>query len=131
MRDRIASVNSTKKITSAMKLVAAAKVRRAQDAVINARPFSESLVKVLFAINSRLAGEDVDVPLCAVRPVKTVLLLLCTGDRGLCGGYNNFIIKKCEERVAELEAQGVACKIVTIGKKGTTYFKRRPTSTTS
>ena len=125
MRDRIASVNSTKKITSAMKLVAAAKVRRAQDAVINARPFSESLVKVLFAINTRLAGEDVDVPLCAVRPVKTVLLLVCTGDRGLCGGYNNFIIKKCEERVAELKEQGVACKIVTIGKKGTTYFKRR------
>ena len=126
MRDRIASVNSTKKITSAMKLVAAAKVRRAQDAVINARPFSESLVKVLFAINTRLAGEDVDVPLCAVRPVKTVLLLLCTGDRGLCGGFNNFIIKKTEERVAELEAQGVKAKIVTIGKKGTTYFKRRP-----
>ena len=75
MRDRIASVNSTKKITSAMKLVAAAKVRRAQDAVINARPFSESLVKVLFAINTRLAGEDVDVPLCASRPVKSVLLL--------------------------------------------------------
>ena len=125
MRDRIASVNSTKKITSAMKLVAAAKVRRAQDAVINARPFSESLVKVLFAINTRLAGEDVDVPLCAVRPVKTVLLLVCTGDRGLCGGYNNFIIKKCEERVAELKEQGVACKIVTIGKKGSTYFNRR------
>ena len=75
MRDRIASVNGTRKITEAMKLVAAAKVRRAQDAVINARPFSESLVKVLFAINTRLAGEDVDVPLCNVRPVKTVLLL--------------------------------------------------------
>lgn len=126
MRDRIASVNSTKKITSAMKLVAAAKVRRAQDAVINARPFSESLVKVLFAINTRLAGEDVDVPLCAVRPVKTVLLLLCTGDRGLCGGFNNFIIKKAEKRILELEAMGVKTKIVTIGKKGTTYFKRRP-----
>merc|ERR1711990_27002 len=82
MRDRIASVNGTKKITEAMKLVAAAKVRRAQDAVINARPFSESLVKVLFAINTRLAGEDVDVPLCNVRPVKTVLLLVCTGKKG-------------------------------------------------
>merc|ERR1711966_48926 len=125
MRDRIASVNSTKKITSAMKLVAAAKVRRAQDAVINSRPFSESLVKVLFAINTRLAGEDVDVPLCDVRPVKTVLLLVCTGDRGLCGGFNNFIIKKAEERVAELKTQGVAAKLVTIGKKGSVYFKRR------
>merc|ERR1711966_65262 len=126
MRDRIASVNSTKKITSAMKLVAAAKVRRAQDAVINARPFSESLVKVLFAINSRLAGEDIDVPLCQVRPVKSVLLLLCTGDRGLCGGFNNFIIRKTEARVSELEAMGVKCKLVCIGKKGGVYFKRRP-----
>jgi F-type H+-transporting ATPase subunit gamma len=126
MRDRIASVNGTKKITEAMKLVAAAKVRRAQDAVINARPFSESLVKVLFAINTRLAGEDVDVPLCNVRPVKTVLLLVCTGDRGLCGGFNNFIIRKTEARVRELEAMGVKCKLVCIGKKGGVYFKRRP-----
>merc|ERR1719393_368764 len=67
MRDRISSVGNTKKITDAMKLVAAAKVRKAQDAVIGARPFSESLVKVLFAINSKLAGEDVDVPLTEQR----------------------------------------------------------------
>jgi len=126
MRDRISSVKNTQKITDAMKLVAAAKVRRAQDAVINARPFSESLVKVLFAINTRLAGEDVEVPLCDVRPVKSVLLLVCTGDRGLCGGFNNFIIKKTEQRVAELEAMGVTCKLVMIGKKGNVYFKRRP-----
>ena len=126
MRDRIASVGSTKKITDAMKLVAAAKVRKAQDAVINARPFSEQLVKVLFAINGKLQGEDVDAPLCAVRPVKTCLIMLCTGDRGLCGGYNNFAIKKCETRVKELEEQGVKCKLILIGKKANTYFKRRP-----
>lgn len=126
MRDRIASVASTRKITEAMKLVAAAKVRRAQDAVINARPFSESLVKVLFAINTRLAGEQIDVPLCQVRPVKTVLLLLCTGDRGLCGGFNNFVIKKAVARVAELEGMGIKAKLVCIGKKGAVYFKRRP-----
>ena len=125
MRDRITSVNSTRKITEAMKLVAAAKVRRAQDAVINARPFSESLVKVLFAINTRLAGEDIDVPLCAVRPVKSVLVMCCTGDRGLCGGYNNFIIKKTEARVRELEAQGLKVKLVTVGKKGSVYFGKR------
>lgn len=72
LRDRIGSVKNTKKITDAMKLVAAAKVRRAQAAVLGARPFSENLVKVLYAVNTRLAGEDVDVPLTAVRPVKTV-----------------------------------------------------------
>jgi len=126
MRDRIASVGSTKKITDAMKLVAAAKVRKAQDAVINARPFSEQLVKVLFAINGKLAGEDVEAPLCAVRPVKTCLIMLCTGDRGLCGGYNNFAIKKCEKRIRELEAQGVKTKLILVGKKANTYFKRRP-----
>ncbi len=71
LRDRIGSVKNTKKITDAMKLVAAAKVRRAQAAVLGARPFSENLVKVLYAVNSRLAGEDVEVPLTAVRPVKT------------------------------------------------------------
>jgi len=125
MRDRIQSVGNTQKITDAMKLVAAAKVRRAQDAVINARPFSEALVKVLFAINTRLAGEDIEVPLCDVRPVKTVLLLVCTGDRGLCGGFNNFIIRKTEQRVAELQAQGVEAKLITIGKKGSTYFGKR------
>merc|ERR1711966_557829 len=123
LRDRIDSVSSTQKITTAMKLVAAAKVRRAQDAVINARPFSENLVKVLFAVNSRLAGEDVDVPLAAVRPVKSVMLLVCTGDRGLCGGFNNFVIKKAEERVAELEKMGIAVKLVCVGKKAAKYFE--------
>jgi hypothetical protein len=72
LRDRIGSVKSTKKITDAMKLVAAAKVRRAQAAVLGARPFSENLVKVLYAVNSKLQGEDVDVPLTSVRPVKSV-----------------------------------------------------------
>jgi F-type H+-transporting ATPase subunit gamma len=80
LRDRIGSVKSTKKITDAMKLVAAAKVRRAQAAVLGARPFSENLVKVLFAVNSRLAGEDVeDHPLASVRPVKSARSPLSAG----------------------------------------------------
>lgn len=94
MKQRIDSVSNTKKITDAMKLVAAAKVRRAQEAVVNGRPFSENLVKVLYGVNQRLRTEDVDSPLINVRPVKTVLLAVVTGDRGLCGGYNNFVIKK-------------------------------------
>jgi len=125
LRDRIDSVKSTKKITDAMKLVAAAKVRRAQAAVVGGRPFSENLVKVLFAVNTRLAGEDVDAPLTAVRPVKNVMVVVCTGDRGLCGGYNNFVIKKAEERVAELEKIGVNAQLVCVGKKGAQYFGRR------
>jgi len=122
MRSRIGSVGNTKKITSAMKLVAAAKVRRAQAAVLGGRPFSENLVKVLYGVNQRLRVEDVDVPLTQVRPVKTVLLVCCTGDRGLCGGFNNFMIKKCESRVEELTAMGVETKLVLVGKKAVTYF---------
>jgi len=125
VRDRIDSVKNTKKITDAMKLVAAAKVRRAQSAVVNGRPFNENLVKVLFGVNQRLADEDVDSPLTTVRPVKTVLLVCVTGDRGLCGGYNNFIIKKTVLRAKELMGMGVKVKLVTIGRKGTTFFKRR------
>lgn len=101
-------------------------MRRAQEAVVNGRPFSENLVKVLFGVNQRLRAEDVDSPLTQIRPVKTVLVMVVTGDRGLCGGYNNFIIKKAVARIAELNAMGIKTRLVTIGRKGTTFFKRRP-----
>jgi len=126
VRDRIASVKNTQKITEAMKLVAAAKVRRAQDAVINGRPFSENLVKVLYGVNQRLKMEDVDSPLCEVRPCKNVMLVCLAGDRGLCGGYNNYILKKLEARFAELKALGLEVQVISIGNKGKTYIKRRP-----
>jgi len=125
LRDRMESVKSTKKITDAMKLVAAAKVRRAQEAVLNGRPFAENLVKVLYGVNQRLQDEDVDSPLTTIRPVKTVLLVVVTGDRGLCGGYNNFVIKKSVARIQELNEMGVQCKILNIGRKGSSFFKRR------
>lgn len=126
VRDRIASVKNTQKITEAMKLVAAAKVRRAQEAVVNGRPFAENLIKVLYGVNQRLRVEDVDSPLCDVRPVKSVLLVALSGDRGLCGGYNNFIIKKTEQRYRELAAMGVDVKLCVVGRKAQQYFARRP-----
>merc|ERR1719171_2440483 len=125
LRDRMDSVKNTKKITDAMKLVAAAKVRRAQEAVLNGRPFAENLVKVLYGVNQRLQDEDVDSPLTSIRPVKSVLLVVVTGDRGLCGGYNNFVIKKSVARIQELNEMGVQCKILTVGKKGSSFYKRR------
>merc|ERR1712196_78988 len=125
LRDRMESVKSTKKITDAMKLVAAAKVRRAQEAVLNGRPFAEDLVKVLYGVNQRLQDEDVDSPLTCIRPVKTVMLVVVTGDRGLCGGYNNFVIKKSVARIQELNEMGVQCKVLNIGRKGSSFFKRR------
>jgi len=125
LRDRISSVKNTKKITEAMKLVAAAKVRRAQDAVINGRPFSENLVKVLYNVNTRLAAEDLDVPLAEVRPVKKVCLVVVAGDRGLCGGFNNSVLKAAEARINEFKTMGLDYSLVTVGKKATTYFTRR------
>lgn len=126
LRDRIATVKNTQKITDAMKLVAAAKVRRAQEAVVNGRPFSENLVKVLFNVNEQLATEDIDIPLTNVRPVKKIALVVITGDRGLCGGFNNYVLKKAESRMLELRGIGVEYTVVSIGKKGNSYFKRRP-----
>jgi F-type H+-transporting ATPase subunit gamma len=125
LRDRMESVANTKKITDAMKLVAAAKVRRAQEAVVRGRPFAENLVKVLYGVNQRLEDEDVDSPLTTIRPVINVLLVVITGDRGLCGGYNSFVIKKAVARIEELKNMGVGCKVLNVGRKGATYFKRR------
>ena len=70
--------------------------------------------------------EDVDSPLVAIRPVKSVLLVVVTGDRGLCGGYNTFVIKKAELRHKELTGMGINVRLCLVGKKGMTYFKRRP-----
>lgn len=126
LKTRISSVSNTKKITEAMKLVAAAKVRRAQEAVVNGRPFAENLVKVLYGVNQRLRVEDVDSPLVAQRPVKSVALVVITGDRGLCGGYNNFVIKRTEKRHQELTDLGIAVRLICVGRKGSVYFKRRP-----
>lgn len=126
LRQRIATVKNTQKITEAMKLVAASKVRRAQEAVVNGRPFSEALVDVLYSINQQLQLEDVDIPLTTIRPVKKVALVVITGDRGLCGGFNNFILRKAETRVAELKNLGLDYTIISVGKKGNSYFMRRP-----
>merc|ERR1712061_248602 len=125
LRDRMESIKKTKKITDAMKLVAAAKVRRAQEAVLNGRPFAENLVKVLNGVNQCLDDQDVDSPLTNVRPVISVLLVVITGDRGLCGGYNSYVIKKAVARAQELNNMGVNIKILCVGKKGVAYFKRR------
>jgi len=127
LRDRVSSVKNTKKITSAMKLVAAAKVRRAQEAVLRSRPFSETLERILGGLLQRLKTEALDIPLLEAREAKTVGLVVITGDRGLCGSYNAASIKKAEARIAELKAQGVAVELILVGNKGGTYFKRRAT----
>jgi len=127
LRDRVGSVKNTKKITSAMKLVAAAKVRRAQEAVLRSRPFSETLERILGGLLQRIKTEGLDIPLLEARDAKTVGLVVITGDRGLCGSYNAAAIKKTEARIAELKEQGLAAELILIGNKGSTYFKKRET----
>jgi len=127
LRDRVGSVKNTKKITSAMKLVAAAKVRRAQEAVLRSRPFSETLERILGGLLQRLKTESLDIPLLESRTATKIGLVVITGDRGLCGSYNAAAIKKAETRIAELKEQGVEVELVTIGNKGSTYFKKRET----
>ncbi|HAC63986.1 MAG TPA: F0F1 ATP synthase subunit gamma [Cyanothece sp. UBA12306] len=128
IRDRIKSVKNTKKITEAMRLVAAAKVRRAQEQVIATRPFADDLANVLFNLLNRLQYGDVSLPLLQQRQVKTVALVVVSADRGLCGGYNTYVIRRAEQRQKELEQQGLDYRFITIGRKATQYFSRRPVS---
>jgi F-type H+-transporting ATPase subunit gamma len=125
IRDRISSVKNTRKITEAMRLVAAAKVRRAQEQVLRSRPFADRLARVLQNLESRMGFEGAESPLLATRDVRTITLLAVTGDRGLCGGYNANVIKRTEKRFAELTGQGYAVDLVLMGRKAINYFQNR------
>jgi F-type H+-transporting ATPase subunit gamma len=108
-----------------MRLVAAAKVRRAQEQVIATRPFADRLAQVLYGLQSRLKFEDVDLPLLKQRQVSRVAILVISGDRGLCGGYNTNVIRRAEIRAQELAADGIEYQYVLVGRKANQYFKRR------
>lgn len=125
IRDRIQSVKNTKKITEAMRLVAAARVRRAQEQVLATRPFADRLAQVLYGLQSRLRFEEANLPLLRKREVKSVGLLVISGDRGLCGGYNNNVIRRAENRAKEIKAEGLNYQFVLVGRKATQYFQRR------
>ena len=125
VRDRIDSVKNTKKITEAMRLVAAAKVRRAQEQVTATRPFADSLAEVIYSLQGKLQFEDVDLPLFEQREVKSVAIVVISADRGLCGGYNTNVIRRAENRAAELKAEGIDYKFVLVGRKAVQYFQNR------
>ena len=125
IRDRIKSVKNTRKITEAMRLVAAAKVRRAQEQVLRSRPFADRLARLLENLQARMRFEDADAPLLEQRSLDNITLVAVTGDRGLCGGYNTNIIKRTEQRFAELKAQGYKVDLVLIGRKAISYFTNR------
>ena len=128
IRDRIKSVQNTRKITEAMRLVAAAKVRRAQEQVLTSRPFADRLAQILYRLQSRIQFEKVaDLPwlYSDTWEVKCVGILVISSNRGLCGAYNTNVIKRAEERAAQLKAEGMDYTFYLVGQKAVQYFKRR------
>lgn len=125
IRDRIQSVQNTQKITEAMHLVAAARVRRAQEQVTTTRPFADRLAQVLYGLQARLRFEEANLPLLKNREIRKVALVVISGDRGLCGGFNNNVIRRGEDRAKELQAGGTEYTFVLVGRKAIQYFKRR------
>ena len=125
LRNRIASVKATRKITKAMQMVAAAKLRRAQEAAIAARPYSDRMANVLGNLSSAMEGRADAPPLLSGTGRDDVhLLVVCTAERGLCGAFNSSIAKLAREHADRLMARGKTVKILCVGKKGSDILKR-------
>src|SRR5882757_21553 len=125
MRVRIASTKATQKITKAMQMVAASKLRRAQVAAEAARPFAERMDRVLGNIAAGVAGSDSAPRLLAGTGADKVhLLVVCTAERGLCGAFNSSIVRLARERINALLAQGKEVKILCVGRKGADQLRR-------
>ena len=125
LKNRIASVKSTQKITKAMQMVAAAKLRRAQEAAEAARPYAERMGKVLAARGTAYAGrEDAPVLLGGNGQDKVHLLVVATGERGLAGGFNSSIARLARDAAIKLLGEGKTVKILTVGRKGNDILKR-------
>ncbi|GCA53281.1 MULTISPECIES: F0F1 ATP synthase subunit gamma [Sinorhizobium] len=125
LKNRIASVKATQKITKAMKMVAAAKLRRAQEAAEAARPYSQRMAAVLANI-AQAVGADDSAPRLMTGTGKddTHLVIVCTAERGLCGGFNSQIARFARDHVRKLLAQGKTVKIICVGKKGFDMLRR-------
>lgn len=124
IRKRIVSVKNTQKITKAMKMVAAARLRRAQQAITELRPYAVKTHEVLSSVASRAGDEEIH-PLLARRDVKKVLLVVLSSDRGLAGAFNANINKTGFRMWKELEAEGKEVSFAVIGRKGRDFFRRR------
>ncbi|WP_026615530.1 F0F1 ATP synthase subunit gamma [Ensifer aridi] len=125
LKNRIASVKATQKITKAMKMVAAAKLRRAQEAAEAARPYSQRMAAVLANIAQAVGADDAAPRLMTgTGRDDTHLLIVCTAERGLCGGFNSQIARFARDHVRKLLAQGKTVKIICVGKKGFDILRR-------
>jgi F-type H+-transporting ATPase subunit gamma len=122
IRRRIGSIRNTQQITKAMKMVSAAKLRRAQEAVLQARPYAEKMATLLENLSARVSAEA--HPLLMGREEKRVHLLLLTSDRGLCGGYNANLIRAAEGFIRS-HGPEIVIHLSLVGRKGADYFRRR------
>ncbi|HQR16143.1 MAG TPA: ATP synthase F1 subunit gamma [Nitrospira sp.] len=123
LRRKIAAFKNTQKITKAMKMVAAAKLKRSQDRILAARPYAHKMRGVLSNLSQRV--NRTSHPLLQKREGKKIEILVVTSDRGLCGGFNGNIVRKSAEFVRQCEAQGLSVNLSLIGRKGRDYFRRR------
>ena len=125
LKNRIASVRSTRKITKAMQMVAAAKLRRAQEAAEQARPYAERMTQVINGLALSVQGSD-SAPklLSGTGSDKVHLLVVMTAERGLCGGFNSSIVRLVRQHIDKLQADGHTVKVLTVGKKGREQLKR-------
>lgn len=127
VRTRIASVSSTQQITSAMKMVSAAKFRRAQNAIIGMRPYARQLNDIVAGIDT---GDGIETPYHEVRKLENVLLVVVTSNKGLCGAFNSNVIKQAQARIADYRAHATADQparlaMITIGKRCSEFFGKR------
>ncbi|HQV39579.1 MAG TPA: ATP synthase F1 subunit gamma [Flavobacteriales bacterium] len=124
VRNRIVSVNSTKQITAAMKMVSAAKLRRAQDAIIRMRPYAEKLGVLLSNVSASLDGNE--NKFAQQREVKNVLFVAIVSNRGLAGAFNTQVFRLIRKAAAEAEARGERVHVLSLGKKAADLYRRTP-----
>jgi F-type H+-transporting ATPase subunit gamma len=124
MRNRIGSVKATQKITKALQMVAAAKLRRSQDAAQNARPYAERMAAVIANLAAGVSGEGAPRLLAGTGSDQRHLIVVATSDRGLAGGFNSSIVRAARERVGRLVSEGKDVRILTVGRKARDQLKR-------
>src|SRR5690348_16395137 len=124
MRNRIGSVKATQKITKALQMVAAAKLRRSQDAAQNARPYAERMASVIANLAAGVSGEGAPKLLVGTGASQRHLIVVATSDRGLAGGFNSSIVRAARERISQLRSEGKDVRIMTVGRKSRDQLKR-------
>jgi len=125
MRNQISSVKATQKITKAMQMVAAAKLRRATESAQNARPYAERMTAVIANLAAGVSGDGAPRLLAGTGSDQKHLLIVATADRGLAGGFNSSIVRAAREKIAELERAGKTVTVIAVGKKGRDQLRRQ------